>query len=231
MSGLWQWLRCHTAQGYSSCGSCACFLPRPPCCEAYYCPGAGSCGTEPSWPTCFCPYPISQLWQLWVWKDKVCVCVSLCILRKLQKTVADGKACRCIEACTLSFWGKIQGEFIYFEICWGFHLLLDQVYSAATPQCYKWQSLKDVNDGSKTAILLFKGNFFKCETSGLVHFTKGMSSINKLIWKRLEETTLPFSLPLHDIDCISFDRPVLSALLSFQYLSFQRSSNSNNKTL
>lgn len=171
MSGLWQWLRCHTAQGYSSCGSCPCLLPRPPCCEAHYCPGAGSCGTEPSWPTCFCPYPISQLWQLWVWKDKVCVCVSLCILRKLQKTVADGKACRCIEACTLSFWGEIQGEFIYFEICWGFHLLLDQVYSAATPQCYKWQSLKDVSDGSKTAILLFKGNFFKCETSGLVHFT------------------------------------------------------------
>lgn len=155
-----------------------------------------------------------------------CVCVSLCILRKLQKTVADCKACRCIEACTLSFWGKIQGEFIYFEICWGFHLLLDQVYSAATPQCYKWQSLKDVNDGSKTAILLFKGNFFKCETSGLVHFTKGMSSINKLIWKRVEETTLPFSLPLYDMDCVSFDLPILSALLSFQYLSFQRSSKS-----
>jgi len=48
----------------------------PPCCETHWCPGAWNHDMEHSWPNCVCPYPISQLLQPYVWREKVCVCLS-----------------------------------------------------------------------------------------------------------------------------------------------------------
>lgn len=67
----------HSPGIYCSCGSHACLLPCPPCCETHYCPGAGSDGMEPRWPTCVCPYSISQQWPLFVQRGKtLCIFVS-----------------------------------------------------------------------------------------------------------------------------------------------------------
>ncbi len=105
----------HSPGIWCSSGSRSCLLPCPPCCETHYCPGAGSHGTEPSWPTCVCPYPISQLWQLCVWRDKVCVCVCLCVLSKL--IISDyGKAFSSIKACSFVFGENPMGIHLFWDL-------------------------------------------------------------------------------------------------------------------
>lgn len=69
----------HSLGMQCSSGSRLCLVLCSLCCETHHCHGARCHGTEPSCPTCVCPYPICQLWQLCVWGDK---CVSVCILSR-----------------------------------------------------------------------------------------------------------------------------------------------------
>lgn len=75
----------HSPGIWCSSGSRPCLLLCPPCCETCSllwlpAPVAGSHSEESGWPTFVCPYPISQLWQLCVWRHKsVCVCGCACV--------------------------------------------------------------------------------------------------------------------------------------------------------
>lgn len=118
---------------------------------------------------------------------------------------------------------KIQWEFIYFEICWGFNLLLCESVLFNQTIILQMTETEGSMTTVQTAILLFRSNFFKCETGRPVHFTKDMLSISQLICKRLgrESTPLLTTAAWYWL-CVCLDVPIFSAMLSYQYLNFQK---------
>lgn len=95
----------------------------------------------------------------------------------------------------ISFW-KIQLEFIYFEIYWGFSLLFHRVLFSASPE----GRLTHPRHLFKLQFCHPECFFFlsECETVKAVHFTRDMLSICQVICKRLGSVSTLFPQLLPD---------------------------------
>lgn len=94
------------------------------------------------------------------------------------------KTFTCIHTCTYVFFFN---SFIFLDFM-GFQ---------PNSECTLQLNHKIINESDKsmttvqTAILLFKNNFFECETGRPVHFTNDMLSISQLICKSLGKESCP----------------------------------------
>lgn len=141
----------HSPRIWCSSGSRPCLLLCPPCCETCSllwlpAPVAGSHSEESGWPTFVCPYPISQLWQLCVWRHKsVCVWVCLCVFR--LKICDVGKAFSFIKTCTLFVKSSWNFFILKFILCLTRGWAACSVHTFPNRQCrirviHLWQGIQ-----------------------------------------------------------------------------------------